>query len=895
MRRLHSRRIKYPIALAGILLTAVAVAVYSILDYQHLKTDGAVLSEAVLYANDVYFHRASGVFFPKGFGEANGSHLLFLIECILILYMAKMFLHRRGLFWGILPPCIVVSLCLMVGKSPEVIDMILMLCGVLGLRLLSGGAAGGGEGFRQLSTGVHRASLWNPAVVLLTGVLLTGIGALSVRTSDVCLSKEKDLQKLQNRMEREITDAGVRLIQRLQSLLGIEQPGVMTNISPHYEDKKVMTIRMEERPDSDVYLRGFIGSHYEGGKWSNPSDKMISQYFSEDDCYGFYCLDYGNIQTALLEKKKYLLEEAEGDHSLWGDGNPATKSLKNMDTDGKGITIFYEKDNRTTFGYFPYDSCLDESSMGVLRLDHDRGFRRDRSVDMFQVKNLSGSRSRVDVNVLRDWLVTKGHVPYYSKSSRALADAGAKSRENSFASDDAVVYLPGDADGGALRDSFSVAKGDEIPTLRGGRQYLWVNNQSLARYYQFALQEYTQFPKRGLEQTKKLANSLLGGNVDYAGGQDGKEFYSVTEQAAAGNTIESLLGQETAGSVIESLRRYLNATTVYSRELRLRSSRLDYVENFLFQEKKGFCEHYATAGALLFRAMGIPSRYVSGYYVPVKNFHKMEDGSYEAVVLDSDAHAWSEVLAINGGWTVADMTPNGQSGVGGQPAGQGQGTEPSHPTPTPVDTGDDAFLKEREGKEEEETLSPDETLPPDETDSPEPTDKAGKKEKNRKRDSADASGENPDGGTGNGAVAHLPYILGGGIFLLVLLSLALLHYNQRAARRRKLKRCKSHREQILLMNSLMEQFLHTCGYHSVKQMTDQEYINFLHQIYPRGQEEKLAEEYFRLLEQARFAQDAGDEEQVRRCRRLLSRFGRAALAGTGRMRQFYVRHVRNWK
>lgn len=879
-RRLHSRNLKYPLALAGSLLTVAVMAAYIVIDYQHLRIDGTILLDALEYAYDAYFRNVTGIFFPKGYGEANGSHLLFLIECVCTAFMAKMFSRRKGVFWGILPASFVIALCLMLGKSPELTDMILMLCGLLGFQLVSEESPGGGEErFQQISAGPHGRRFLNPTVLLLTGVLLMGLGALSVQTADVCLSKEKDLLRLQHRMEKKITDAGVSFVQRMQSLLGIEQPGVMSNISPHYQNKKVMTIRMDKRPESDVYLRGFIGTNYEKGKWSNSSDEILSQYFTEDDCYGFYCLDYGNIQNALVKRKKDLTEKMEEMEKQIGTGDQGIRSVQNMNTEGVGMTISYAKDNKTTYGYFPYDSCLDENSMGVLRLDHDRGFRRDRSVDSFQVKNLSQSRDRVSANTAQDWLLQKGHVPFYSQSIQDLEEDNESGKIRFLVQSEAKIYSgKGYADEAEpLKTPLSLNKGDYLPALKSGERYLWVNNEMLGRYYQYVLQECVQLPRSGLEDTKRLGHQLVKSGLIHLGFEDKNYFYMVQ-------------GQETAGSIIASLRHYLEATTVYSKELRVRSSQLDYVENFLFQEKRGYCEHYATAGAILFRTMGIPARYVSGYYVSANSFHQMEDGSYEADVLDSDAHAWSEVMTINNGWTVADMTPNGENGDPGQTAGLGEGTEASVPTPTPVDTGDDAFLKNREGKEEEETLSP------EETESPEPDDSEDGNGQNDSQDPA-AEGEEDGGADADeegGDASYAPYIAGGGVLLLVAV-LILLHHNQRASRRRKLKRCKNRREEILLMNRLMEGFLHTCGYRSVRQMTDEEYIDLLYQICPKGGQEKLAEEYYRLLEQARFAQDAGDAEQVRRCRRLLSRFGRAALARTGRARRFYVRYIRNWR
>ncbi len=59
---------------------------------------------------------------------------------------------------------------------------------------------------------------------------------------------------------------------------------------------------------------------------------------------------------------------------------------------------------------------------------------------------------------------------------------------------------------------------------------------------------------------------------------------------------------------------------------------------FLFQSKRGFCEHYAAASAILLRAMGFPSRVVVGFQGAEPN----SIGNYW-IVRNRNAHAWSEV------------------------------------------------------------------------------------------------------------------------------------------------------------------------------------------------------------------------------------------------------------
>ena len=75
------------------------------------------------------------------------------------------------------------------------------------------------------------------------------------------------------------------------------------------------------------------------------------------------------------------------------------------------------------------------------------------------------------------------------------------------------------------------------------------------------------------------------------------------------------------------------------------------VDEFLFDTRMGYCEHYASAFTVMMRMAGIPSRIVTGYQGGWYN----ETGKY-LLVRQSDAHAWSEVWFPDKGWTRVDPT-----------------------------------------------------------------------------------------------------------------------------------------------------------------------------------------------------------------------------------------------
>lgn len=73
------------------------------------------------------------------------------------------------------------------------------------------------------------------------------------------------------------------------------------------------------------------------------------------------------------------------------------------------------------------------------------------------------------------------------------------------------------------------------------------------------------------------------------------------------------------------------------------------MDAFLFDTKRGYCEHYASAFTLLMRAAGVPARIVTGYQGGEIN------GDY-LLVRQADAHAWSEIWIKGDGWLRVDPT-----------------------------------------------------------------------------------------------------------------------------------------------------------------------------------------------------------------------------------------------
>ena len=77
----------------------------------------------------------------------------------------------------------------------------------------------------------------------------------------------------------------------------------------------------------------------------------------------------------------------------------------------------------------------------------------------------------------------------------------------------------------------------------------------------------------------------------------------------------------------------------------------DTVDEFLFETRRGFCEHFSASFTVLMRASGIPARVVTGYQGGELN----PLGDY-MIVRQRDAHAWTEVWLEGRGWVRVDPT-----------------------------------------------------------------------------------------------------------------------------------------------------------------------------------------------------------------------------------------------
>ncbi len=129
---------------------------------------------------------------------------------------------------------------------------------------------------------------------------------------------------------------------------------------------------------------------------------------------------------------------------------------------------------------------------------------------------------------------------------------------------------------------------------------------------------YTQLPKNANPQARALAEQWAG---------------------------DQLTASAIAAQALDLFRKDFTYT------LRPQTLGQDAIDQFLFETRRGFCEHFASSFVFLMRAAGVPSRIVVGYQGgemnPVENY---------LLVRQSDAHAWAEIWLDDTGWVGIDPT-----------------------------------------------------------------------------------------------------------------------------------------------------------------------------------------------------------------------------------------------
>ncbi len=179
----------------------------------------------------------------------------------------------------------------------------------------------------------------------------------------------------------------------------------------------------------------------------------------------------------------------------------------------------------------------------------------------------------------------------------------------------------------------------------------------------------------------------LGTLVDAAQAAEDPQFASVTEtytrlpahleEPVWQLALDTVSGLDSEYNKAFAIQNMLSRSFRYTLQVEEQPPSLDFVTNFLFNTKEGYCTYFASAMTVLCRMAGLPARYVEGFLA-------RPNAQGEAIVSGLDAHAWTEVYFKGFGWLTFDATPRQENGNHEDPSGGDQPSSSPEPTPEPT-------------------------------------------------------------------------------------------------------------------------------------------------------------------------------------------------------------------
>lgn len=125
---------------------------------------------------------------------------------------------------------------------------------------------------------------------------------------------------------------------------------------------------------------------------------------------------------------------------------------------------------------------------------------------------------------------------------------------------------------------------------------------------------------------------------------------------------------------------HFNGFAYETKEVAIPGKNDDYVDQFLFDTKKGYCDNFSTSMVVMLRSLGIPSRWVKGY-TSGQYIGESADGKKMYTVTNNNAHSWVEVYFSGIGWVPFEPTQGFSN-----PYSFTETTPKSVPTPVPKQT-----------------------------------------------------------------------------------------------------------------------------------------------------------------------------------------------------------------
>lgn len=453
-----------------------------------------------------------------------------------------------------------------------------------------------------------------------------------------------------------------------------------------YDNKTALRVTTTFVEDgAPCYLKGFVGESYSPTKWNSlsKSDEQRLEELEER------LLTVGNVenlpsqffdvlrsspyQVYRYSVKSMSIENVSAEDSV--DYVPYLLQQKQSLTGGKIST------KAKQYTYYSFNPSLYDENLSPL----NSVYKNVNIVATYQL-NLINAKIMEDmlgITIDSSWLYTLSEEQKASLYGSILdmpSDSMGIPRnqvtQNEDILSDPVTLVSSDIE---------ITLNEVVNSIASVKEY----QQDEREYFELVKDIYTKLPDSGLDRVKDLVKDHVvnietnsEGTPDYVEQIDGtsllSNYYNLYSVSGLGINGEVGTGDDYVQSkyyeAVEYVQNYLSENASYSLQPGVTPSGKDFVEYFLFENKKGYCMHFASSAVVMLRAMGVPCRYAEGYVITNQDY---TSGSYvsgeystmynpseyseivdvvELDIKDTNAHAWVEVYMPGLGWMPFEVT-----------------------------------------------------------------------------------------------------------------------------------------------------------------------------------------------------------------------------------------------
>jgi len=447
-----------------------------------------------------------------------------------------------------------------------------------------------------------------------------------------------------------------------------------------------------------LYLRSWVAGEYDndGNSWSSVPTSKAKQY--EDWFYSGFSPEVIHYNYLNLINPKLTRVNSFTSHSEHIDEGFVTETIDVVNIDSSGNLLFTGTTYNPEYGL-----------MEFLSTDQNQLYSEEWK---FYYEGI----------VTSSWLNFNKQYRMVSFVTSYRSDEYEANLRNNLAYYDLMKYYITQYAGTNLTDEQKAAALDSAKAMLALNQIEYTEPTALERYFALSPAEQEEFVYNYFALEEYSAEFV---ETEYLTAPDSKVVEQVAEtilqDMARENAValnlspgESIVSRpDVRDTVVASYSRhdavmkvidYLKENYTYTLTPTVSSiSSMSALDSFLYETKEGYCVQFATAATMLLREMGIPARYVEGYYLSSLRYDDAKDrvAKYYGTARDYNAHAWIEVYMGPVGWMLYETTPAFYSDlyeplISGSSSSNPNYTPPTYTEPEIPEIPEEEILEEEE-------------------------------------------------------------------------------------------------------------------------------------------------------------------------------------------------------